>query len=306
MSNYHVPVLLQETINSLDIQRDHWYVDGTLGGGGHSFEILNRGGKIIGIDTDIDAIDFVSKRLENERNIKLGALEKLNDQCSIRKSDSVMLVHGNFSFLESIVKSLRIDTVDGVLLDLGISSHQIDTPERGFSYRYTSAPLDLRMSKDLPVTAEQLIRDAGEGELYEIFTKYAEEKFSHRIARAIVRARAIKDIISMGDLVECIQSALPKDDIAVLSRIFQALRIVVNNELENLRVGLEGSYQVLKHGGNSSIISFHSLEDRIVKLEFRKNRWKQITKKPILPSDEERQLNQRSRSAKLRVAQKYA
>ncbi len=305
----HVSVLLSEAIEALNIKPDGIYVDGTLGGGGHSLEILKRlsTGLLIGIDQDADAISAAEKRLSAYR-------------------DRLRLVKDNFSNIRDVLASLGIDRIDGALLDLGVSSYQLDTPERGFSYN-TDAPLDMRMNTDAPLSAYEVVNAYSEAELRRILSEYGEEKGAGRIAAAIVRARESHPIQTTGELVDIIKSVTPKKRLAVghhpAKQTFQAIRIEVNHELSILEPAILELAEHLKPGGRLAVITFHSLEDRQVKQAFaklaagcicppsypvcvcgRKPEVKILTKKPILPSEEEQKVNHRSHSAKLRAVEK--
>ena len=305
----HVSVLLSEAIEALNIKPDGIYVDGTLGGGGHSLEILKRlsTGLLIGIDQDADAISTAEKRLSAYR-------------------DRLRLVKDNFSNIRDVLASLGIDRIDGALLDLGVSSYQLDTPERGFSYN-TDAPLDMRMNTDAPLSAYEVVNTYSEAELRRILSEYGEEKGAGRIAAAIVRARESHPIQTTGELVDIIKSVTPKKRLAVghhpAKQTFQAIRIEVNHELSILEPAILELAEHLKPGGRLAVITFHSLEDRQVKQAFaklaagcicppsypvcvcgRKPEVKILTKKPILPSEEEQKVNHRSHSAKLRAVGK--
>ena len=303
MEFIHKPVLFNETIELLDIKPNGIYVDGTAGGGGHSEAILKKlkNGLLISIDQDPDAIKALSKRLSKY-------------ECS-------KIVKSNFSNIDRIVHDLGINNVDGVLLDIGVSSHQFDTAERGFSYRY-DAPLDMRMSQS-GVSAYDLVNKLSCEELTKILLKYGEEKFALNIAKAIVKYREKQEILTTNQLTEIIKSSIPafyrREGGHPSKKTFQALRIAVNNELENLSKGLDASFSILKKDGRLVVITFHSLEDRIVKKKMQE--WSKgcicpsdfpicvcgktpdaeiLTKKPIEASKEELAENNRSRSAKLR------
>lgn len=303
MNNFHIPVLLQETIDYLNIQKDHKYIDATLGGGGHGIEILKKGGVLLGIDVDQDALEFV------KRNWKLEA-RKWNI-----KEENLILVNGNFRNIDKIARLAKqahlnkFDKVSGILFDLGVSSYQLEKRERGFSFR-NEGPLDMRMSKDLAVTAKDLINGLTEGELYELFSKLGEEHRALAISRAIVRTRRIKPIETTKELSQVVENVYGrvKHNIHPATKVFQALRIAVNDELNALKEALEKAVGLLENGGNLAVISFHSLEDRIVKnsfLEFEKmNLGKIITKKPQISKADEIKRNIRARSAKLRVFKK--
>lgn len=303
----HKSVLLNEVIENLKIKEDGIYVDGTLGGGGHSYEILSRlsdKGRLIGIDQDADAIAAATKRLEEFQ-------------------DCGTILRGNYRQMTQMLHDIGIDKVDGILLDLGVSSYQLDDAERGFTYR-TDAPLDMRMDRRQPLTAEIVVNTYGEEELWHVLTEYGEERFANRIANRIVRERQKNPIRTTGQLVEIIKASIPaRNRISgghPAKRTFQALRIEVNKELDVLEESLDGMISSLNQGGRICVITFQSLEDRIVKNNFRKNenpcicppefpvcvcgrkpKGFVVTRKPILPSAEEIQENPRSKSAKLRV-----
>ena len=297
MNDFHKPVLLQEVIDFLRVKRGSKYIDATLGGGGHSKKILEQGGIVLGIDQDEDAIQFVKKNFKFEiLNFKL------------------VLVKGNFKNIDEIAHLKGFDKVSGILFDLGVSSFQLENPQRGFSYQ-KEGPLDMRMDKKLKVQAADLLNILTKGELDELFFKLGEENNARIISDGIVRARGIKPIRTTEDLVSVIQESLGKkgrtsafDRSKVAKRIFQALRIAVNDELNNLKEALPGAYTLLDRRGRLVVISFHSLEDRIVKNTFKefesKNMGKIITKKPIVPSFLEIEKNSRSKSAKLRAFEK--
>jgi 16S rRNA (cytosine1402-N4)-methyltransferase len=303
----HTSVLLDETIEQLHIRPDGIYVDGTLGGGGHSLEICKRltTGRLIGIDQDEDAIAAATKRLE-------------------AYADKVTIVRSNYAQMAEVLQELGIDHVDGIVLDLGVSSFQLDTPERGFTYRSEDAPLDMRMDQRQKLTARDIVNHYSEMELFRIIRDYGEDRFAKNIAKHIVAARTDKPIETTGELNEIIRGAIPKK-IQVTGghpskRTYQAIRIELNQELDVLRDNLDEMIGLLTDGGRICIITFHSLEDRIVKSNFKKNenpctcpssfpvcvcgnksRGRVISRKPILPSDEELNQNSRSKSAKLRV-----
>ncbi len=286
MIGTHVPVLKEEVIHALSIEPGKKYIDATVGLGGHTREIVNYGGVVLGIDQDREALEIA--RQQSQVN------------------DKVTLVHGNFRDIEHIAKSHGFTDVDGVLFDLGISSMQLDVPERGMSYRFTDAPLDLRMDQTHGDTAAQLVNQSRREDLYDIFSSFGEEQLAHLIAQALCRARSIEPVSTVGDVVRVIEAIEPneKKRYGVLSRVFQALRIAVNDELGSLKKGLVGAGNVLKPGGRLAVISFHSLEDRIAKQFMKGAGWDIVTKHPIRPSTEEIDQNRRSRSAKLRVATK--
>ena len=302
---YHLPVLLDEVLAGLDIKPDGVYIDGTCGGGGHSDQIAKRlsGGTLVGIDRDPDAVKAASERLAPY---------------------GFRVVRGNYSDITGIARENGISAADGILLDLGVSSHQLDTEERGFSY-HGNAPLDMRMSQE-GQTAADLVNTLAEEELSRILFEYGEEKFSRRIAGEIVRRRADKPIETTGELADIVSSSVPakfKRDKNPCRKTFQALRIAVNCEFEHLDRGLDEAFELLKTGGRLCVITFHSLEDRIVKQRFasfckgcicppdfpqcvcgRTPRGRLINRKPVEASQDELERNPRSRSAKLRVIEK--
>lgn len=303
----HYSVLLPETIEQLHIKEDGIYVDGTLGGGGHSFEIAKRltTGRLIGIDQDYDALEAAGKRLRPFE-------------------DRVTFVHSNYEAMVERVHELGMDKVDGILLDLGVSSFQLDTPERGFSYMVEDAPLDMRMNQDNPMTAADIVNDYAEEELYRMIRDYGEDRFAKNIAKNIVKERKNGRIETAGQLNRIIEMSIPKKLQMTgghpAKRTYQAIRIELNRELDVLAQNLDAFIDLLDDGGRICIITFHSLEDRIVKNTFKKNqdpctcpkdfpvcvcgkksKGRVITRKPILPTEEELEQNTRSRSAKLRV-----
>ena len=303
----HKSVLLNETIDGLNIKPDGIYVDGTLGGGGHAYEVCRRlgeKGSIVGIDQDAAAIEAASARLKDF-------------------GEKVTIVRSNYCDTKSKLHELGIDKVDGIVLDLGVSSYQLDTAERGFSYR-EDAPLDMRMDTRQKMTARDIVNDYTEADLYRVIRDYGEDKFAKNIAKHIVQARAVKPVETTAELSEIIRASIPmkfqKKSGHPAKRTFQAIRIELNRELDVLRDSLDDMIDLLNPGGRLCIITFHSLEDRIVKSAFRKNenpctcppdfpvcvcgkksKGSIITKKPILPSEEELEYNSRSKSAKLRI-----
>lgn len=293
-SNYHKSVLLREVTDLLQIKKGKRYIDATLGGGGHTKEILGLGAEVLGIDLDSNSIEYVK---------------------NLVKSPNLTLAQGNFREIDRIANLHGFGKVAGVLYDLGVSSHQIEAPSRGFSFQ-SAGPLDMRMDQDSQVKAADLANLLTERQLYEIFNKFGEEHNSRPLAAAIVRARKVKAISTTGDLLKIIESVYkikgPISDkfrAAIAKRVFQALRIALNNELENLSESLPKALEIMEDKGRIVVISFHSLEDRIVKQSFLKfekeGKGKIITKKPILPSPKELEKNPRSRSSKLRVFEKY-
>lgn len=305
----HTSVLLQETIEGLRIRPDGIYVDGTLGGGGHSSQIAKRltEGRLIGIDQDDAAIGAAKLRLEPW-------------------ADRVTLVRSNYCNMQAVLRELGIDRADGILLDLGVSSYQFDAAERGFSYRFDT-PLDMRMDRRQTLTARTIVNEYPEMELFYIIRDYGEDKFAKNIAKHIVQARTIKPIETTGELNEIIRAAIPakmrEKGGHPSKRTYQALRIACNRELEVLENSLDTLVELLNPGGRLCIITFHSLEDRIVKSAFRryenpctcppefpvcvcgkKSKGRAVTRKPILPTQEEMEKNPRSKSAKLRIFEK--
>ena len=311
MEFVHKSVLLDETIEGLAIKPDGIYLDGTLGGGGHSSEICRRlaGGHLIGIDQDEEALAAASERLKPFQ-------------------DKITLVRDNYCNAPEVIKNLGITGVDGIVLDLGVSSYQLDNVERGFSYRYDTA-LDMRMDTRQSLTAREIINEYPERELYRIIRDYGEDQFAKHIAKHIAAARKEKPIETTGELNELIKAAIPARMRAngghPSKRTFQAIRIECNHELDVLKNSLDELIAMLNPGGRICIITFHSLEDRIVKSAFRKNenpctcppdfpvcvcgkksQGKVITRKPVLPGEEELETNSRSKSAKLRIFEKAA
>ena len=307
MTFEHKSVLLNETVDSLNIKPDGIYVDGTLGGGGHAYEVCRRlgpGGRLIGIDQDADAILAAEARLSEFR-------------------DKVTIVRSNYEHISRVFADLGILKADGIYLDLGVSSYQLDTVERGFTYR-EDAPLDMRMDQRKAETAADIVNHYSEMELYRIIRDYGEDKFAKNIAKHIVRARQEKRLETTGELIEVIKAAIPMKVRAVgghpAKKTFQAIRIELNEELGVLTRSVDTMIDLLNPEGRLSIITFHSLEDRIVKNQFRKNedpcecpkqfpvcmcgkksKGKVITRKPVIPTEEEIADNKRSKSSKLRV-----
>jgi 16S rRNA (cytosine1402-N4)-methyltransferase len=297
MSDYHKTVLQKEAIDGLNVKVGGRYIDATLGGGGHSFEILKRGGEVLGLDVDQEAIDYVWKQIKNQKS---KFKEKVN---------GIRLVKGNFANIDKLAKENGFENIAGAVFDLGVSSHQLDTPERGFSFQ-TESTLDMRMDRDLSIKAYDLINGLTKKELYEILTKFGEERFAWIISESIVSARQVAPIRTTRELSEIIRKATRIKDkkINPATKTFQALRIVVNDEVNNLSDGLAVIFDLLKSKGRIVVISFHSLEDRVVKNQFRE--WSErdlgeiVTKKPITPTVLEISQNKRARSAKLRVFEK--
>ena len=288
MNNFHTPVLLQEVLSGLKIEPGQKYIDATIGGGGHGFEILKKGGILLGIDVDTEALEFVKRRWK----VECGNWNTVEE--------NLKLARGNFRDIDTIAHLNKFEKVKGIIFDLGVSSHQIDEAGRGFSFQ-KEGPLDMRMSQDLQIKALDLVNALNKGELYEIFTKLGEESGARAISEHIIRARSIEPIRTTSDLAKLIfPTARPK--------IFQALRIAVNDELNAIREALPKALELLESGGRMLVISFHSLEDRIVKQQFMKfeneNKGIIVTKKPIIPNSEELQRNRRSMSSKLRIFEK--
>ena len=307
----HYSVLLEETIEHLNIRPDGIYVDGTLGGAGHASEVakrLSEKGRLIGIDQDADAIRAAGERLKPF-------------------GDKVTIIRSNYANMKEELHAIGIEHVDGIVLDLGVSSFQLDTPERGFTYRDADAPLDMRMDDRQSLTARDIVNDYSEMDLYRIIRDYGEDKFAQNIAKHIVQAREKKPIEMTGELNDIIRAAIPakmrEKGGHPSKRTFQAIRIACNRELEVLENSLDAFIDRLAPGGRLCIITFHSLEDRIVKNAFRRNenpctcppefpvcvcgktsRGHVVTRKPILPTEEEMETNSRAKSAKLRIFEK--
>ncbi len=304
----HYSVLLNETIENLNIKPDGIYVDGTLGGGGHAYQVASRlseKGRLIGIDQDADAIAAAGERLKEF-------------------GDKITIIRSNYANMKEELHRIGVEKVDGIVLDLGVSSFQLDTPERGFTYRDENAPLDMRMDDRQSLTAKDIVNGYSEMDLYRIIRDYGEDKFAKNIAKHIVQERAKKPIETTGELTEIIRASIPMKVQVTgghpAKRTFQAIRIELNKELEVLQNNLDDMIDLLNPGGRICIITFHSLEDRIVKTNFKRNenpctcpsdfpvcvcgkksKGKVVTRKPILPSEEELEVNSRSKSAKLRI-----
>ena len=314
MSEFHRPILLKEVNKHLLIKLGEKYIDATIGGGGHTKEILKLGGKVLGIDCDPEAIKAARKSLQacpTPRRAKRALRGSTSSWQLIQDEAMYRLVRGNFAHLKKIGQENGFSRVGGVLFDLGVSSYQLETPQRGFSFSL-EAPLDMRMDSNLEVTAADLVNGLNRGELEKLFAKYGEETDSRRIATAICQARQTKKIETTQELAKIIVGVKPRREkfgrIHPATRCFQALRIAVNDELNNLREALPQALTLLKHGGRLVVISFHSGEDRIVKQFLkeaeRKSEMNILTKKPVRPSQEEINQNPRSRSAKLRAGEK--
>ena len=304
----HYSVLLNETIENLNIKPDGIYVDGTLGGGGHAYQVASRlseKGRLIGIDQDADAIAAAGERLKEF-------------------GDKITIIRSNYANMKEELHRIGVEKVDGIVLDLGVSSFQLDTPERGFTYRDENAPLDMRMDDRQSLTAKDIVNGYSEMDLYRIIRDYGEDKFAKNIAKHIVQERAKKPIETTGELTEIIRASIPMKVQVTgghpAKRTFQAIRIELNKELEVLQNNLDDMIDLLNPGGRICIITVHSLEDRIVKTNFKRNenpctcpsdfpvcvcgkksKGKVVTRKPLLPSEEELEVNSRSKSAKLRV-----
>ncbi|BAK46226.1 MAG: 16S rRNA (cytosine(1402)-N(4))-methyltransferase RsmH [Lachnospiraceae bacterium] len=311
MEFQHKSVLLEECMEWLLTDPDGIYVDGTLGGAGHSYEICRRiseRGRLIGIDQDADAIRAATQRLEPFR-------------------DKVRIIRSNYHEMGEVLSREGIPAVDGILLDLGVSSYQLDEQSRGFTYREEDAPLDMRMDQRQSLTARDIVNGYSEAELCRIIREYGEERFARSIAKNIVQAREKEPIVTAGQLNAVIRRSIPakarEHGGHPAKRTYQAIRIELNHELEVLEESIDGMIQLLKPGGRLCIITFHSLEDRIVKQNFRRNenpctcppdfpvcvcgkvsQGRMLTKKPILPGEEEMKANRRAKSAKLRVFEK--
>lgn len=308
MEFVHKSVLLDEVIDGLDIKPDGIYVDGTLGGAGHSYHICERlsdKGRLIGIDQDEDAIKAATERLTPFM-------------------DRVTIVRDNYSNIREVINNLNVDKVDGILLDIGVSSYQLDTADRGFTYKDEDAALDMRMDQRMTMTAEDIVNEYSEMELFRVIRDYGEDKFAKNIAKHIVIARQKERIVTTGQLTEIIKAAIPMKFRVTgghpAKKTFQAIRIELNRELEVLEKSIDDMIELLSDGGRLCIITFHSLEDRIVKNKFRDNvntckcppefpicvcgnkpKGRVITRKPIIPTEKELEENKRAKSSKLRI-----
>lgn len=309
MNSYHTSVLLKEAISGLRVEKNKKYIDATVGGGGHAKKILELGADVLGIDVDRDAIEHIESEIKNQ------SFDKVQDKNSkIKNWERLQLARGNFRDIDKIAHLNNFEKVAGIIFDLGVSSHQIDTPTRGFSFQ-NEGPLDMRMDQELGVRAYDLIKILTKGELYEVFTKFGEEGRAWEISDVIVRARSIKPIVTTKDLARVVGGAVgrgkSRSALAPASadkRVFQALRIVVNDELHSIMQALPKAVRLLEKNGRLCVISFHSLEDRIVKRKFiefeEKGMGTIITEKPIVPGIEELEKNKRARSAKMRIFKK--
>ncbi|HMB90522.1 MAG TPA: 16S rRNA (cytosine(1402)-N(4))-methyltransferase RsmH [Rhodothermales bacterium] len=302
---YHAPVLCNTVIEGLVTDREGLYVDATLGGGGHSVALLNAlapAGRVVGIDQDAEALAEASKRLADE--VERGRFQMLR---------------GNFGDLERLLSEAGITAIDGLLLDLGVSSHQLDEAERGFSYQ-AEGELDMRMNTQSGVSADEVVNHWREEELRQVLWDFGEEKRGRQVARAIVAARPIATTTELADVI---RSAVPtRDEVKTLARVFQGIRIAVNAEMEKLEAVLEAAVEVIRPGGRIAVIAYHSLEDRPVKRFLRYGNlrgepvrdiygnlltpWGEITRKPVMAGEEEVEANPRARSARLRIAERIA
>ena len=308
MENYHVPIMLKEVLEYLDVKKDGIYVDCTLGGGGHSQAILSKlkTGKLYAFDRDLDAIEYCKKKFENSKNIEI--------------------IHANFNDAKQKLQEKGVNKVDGILIDLGVSSHQIDEAERGFSFVHNGR-LDMRMDKTQSLSAYEVVNTYSEEKLVNIFREYGEEEFAKPIAKNIIKSRSAKPIETTFELRDIIESSMPKKVVysrgGASKKVFQAIRIEVNCELDNLKQSIENLISILNSGGRIAVLTFHSLEDRIVKNIFKdkakdcicppktpicicnhRAEGKIITRKAVVASENEQKENSRSTCAKLRVLEK--
>lgn len=308
-NEYHIPVLLQEVLDALQVTPGKRYIDATLGGGGHSIAIVERGGIVLSLDADQEAIDHF-KRILGDKDIRI-LREKKDDKKNITISQyhTIALVKGNFKDIKEIAHLQGFEKVAGILFDLGVSSHQLDSAERGFSFG-KEGPLDMRMDRDLGVQAKDLLHILSKKELAKLFFTFGEEPRGNEIAEKIVRVRETTPITTTKQLADIVLKIYGKnfERIHPATRVFQALRIAVNKELEDIESGLVQAENLLEKNGRLVVISFHSLEDRIVKQTFtqfaKEGKGNILTKKPIMAKEEEVQRNALSRSAKMRVFEK--
>lgn len=299
MKGFHQPVLLDEVVRLLNVQVGGLYIDSTIGGGGHAQAILEKGGRVLGLDVDESALAYCAQRFNCQPT-------KDNRSRVYAQSDRVILVRTNFRNLTSVAASTGFKNAVGILMDLGVSSYQLETGDYGLSFQI-EAPLDMRMDKTLAITAADLVNALSEAQLKQMFLEYGEEKGAAAVARAIVDARKKSLIKTTTDLKNIVGQVLTrKGKIHPATRVFQALRIVVNSELQSLTEGLHEAHETLKIGGRLVVISFHSLEDHLVKKAFKEPIWQVLTAALVTPSQAEVTANPRSRSAKLRAAVKIS
>lgn len=286
MDKFHTSIMTEEIVKALRIKSGGWYVDATVGGGGHAEAIVRAGGNVLGLDIDSEALLYAKKRLEG--------------------MDGVKLSHCSYTQLGDAIKKAGIKRIEGILFDLGVSSYQLNTPDRGFSYRFDDALLDMRFGDKGKKTASELLSSSSEEELYEIIATYGEEERARSIAHALVSARKITKLHRVSDLNRALVGfgGAGHEHFRILSRVYQALRMKVNDEIETLKTGLQEAGKELGAGGMLVILTFHSIEDRIVKRFLLSPDFTVLTKKPLLPSDKELFENSRARSVKMRVAQK--
>lgn len=286
MDKFHTSIMTEEIVKALRIKSGGWYVDATVGGGGHAEAIVRAGGNVLGLDIDSEALLYTKKRLEGK--------------------DGVILQHCSYIELGDAIKKAGVKRIEGIVFDLGVSSHQLDTPNRGFSYRFDDALLDMRFGDGGQKTASDLLSTCSEEELYEIIATYGEEERARSIAHAIVSARKITKLHRVSDLNHALEGVggVGHEHFRILSRVYQALRMKVNDEIETLKTGLQEAGKELGAGGMLVVLTFHSIEDRIVKRFLLSSDFTVLTKKPMLPSDKELFENSRARSVKMRVAQK--
>ncbi|MCX6782665.1 MAG: 16S rRNA (cytosine(1402)-N(4))-methyltransferase RsmH [Candidatus Levybacteria bacterium] len=293
-SKYHIPILLSESLTFLGIDKGKKYVDATLGGGGHSLAIAKLGASVLGIDTDHEAVNFVKNEMQNIK---------------VELQNKIVLTKGNFRDVKEIAEANEFSKVDGVLFDLGVSSNQLDKAERGFSFM-KDGPLDMRMNSDLEVMASDLVHGLSKKELVTLFRRFGEERYANIIAGSIVKNRQKSSLKTTKQLADLIVATIGRrqGDIHPATLVFQALRIAINDELNSIELGLNGALEIIKSKGKIVVITFHSLEDKIVKQKFSLFADSGIgivlTKKPIIPKQAEINNNPRSRSAKLRVFEK--